>query len=291
MARLKVIYLSRMINDPRYSWAFFDSICRHNSGIEFELVLILKGYKPNEFDKSLSQFRPHLPSNIEILRYDDSDNPTRILFDVAKKIDCDRFVFFTSFSRVLASGWLRHYADTFERAASCGVVGATGGYESLNDQTPFPNVGIRTNAFMVSRDVFVSLDPGDLSAKHGGNLFEAGPNGMTKQIVARGFRPFVVDRFGKYWSSEEWPHSLTFRASNQERLLVSDNRTYDYERTNMRKRRELALRNWGTDSVAIKASLFDRIRSKYNWNYPRGYKDIYYDIRDTMQNNMRLRGG
>ncbi len=289
MARLKVIYLSRKINDPRYSWAFFDSLRRHRSGVEFDLVLILKGYKANEFDESFVRLRPDLQRGVDIVRYDDADNPTQILFDVARRIDGDRFLFLTSWSRILADGWLRYYADTFERAASCGLVGATGGYESLNEETPFPNVGIRTNAFMVPRDLFVSLDPGDLSARLGGNLFEAGPNGMTKQIVARGFRPFVVDRFGEYWRSEEWPFSLTYRAANQERLLIADNRTFDYERTNLRKRRALAIRNWGTDSVVVDAPLLGRAALKFRWRHPRGYEDIVSDIRKFARNKLRLR--
>ena len=266
------------INDRRYSWAFYNSISQFSANAEFDLLLILKGYFHHEVDRSFLELRSTLPTNVNIVRYDDSVSPTRILFEIARQIDCDRFIFFTSWSRVLADGWLRFYLDTFEHADSCGIVGATGGYESLNETTPFPNVGIRSNAFMVARAQFVSLDCGDLSARLGGNLFEAGPKGMTKQIVARGFRPYVVDRFGKYWSVEEWPGSATFRSYNQERLLVSDNRTQNYEWANLRKRTALAIRNWGTDEFVVSDSLICRKHKKYTWNHPRGFKDVCEDI-------------
>ncbi len=58
---------------------------------------------------------------------------------------------------------------------------------------------------MVRRKTFLALDPGALASKYDGNLFEAGPNSMTRQIEAMGLKPIVAARDGTYWRDADWP--------------------------------------------------------------------------------------
>jgi hypothetical protein len=107
-----------------------------------------------------------------------------------------------------------------------------------------------------------------LDTKRGGNFFEAGPNSMTRQIMQRGLVPVIVDRFGKSWNFEEWPQSRTFRSGQQERLLISDNRTYQYDIAGPAKRRRLAIQNWGEKADAPLASLASRMSAGWRWYFP-----------------------
>jgi len=279
MGRLAVVYLSRAVNDPRFSWAFFRSLASFPAGVDFDLVLASKGYGRDEIDPSFPAWRSRIAcSKVEVARYDDSLSATLVCFDLAKNIAADHVIFFTSWSRILAANWLKYYADAFEKVPDCGIVGATGGYERLNDDTPFPNISVRTNAFMVPTRLFASLDAGNLSAPDGGHLFEAGPNGMTKQIMAHGLVPIVVDRFGRSWRHEEWWKSQTFRMGQQEGLLVADNRTYHFDIASIRKRRRLSQRCWGSAEAIARRPMLRKAVDWYTWNYPRGLHDLGGDL-------------
>jgi hypothetical protein len=99
---------------------------------------------------------------------------------------------------------------------------------ALRTYTRFPNPHIRTNAFMIERDLFLSLKFPPLTTKEQAYQFESGRRSMTNQIISRGLRPVVVGRDGETFDVEEWPRSSTFWKNRQENLLVSDNRTRDY---------------------------------------------------------------
>jgi len=285
--RTAVVYLLRKVNDPRVAHAFFDGLLRFPAGAPYCLVLLYKGFADGEIDPVHAAFAPRLPCAIEVLRYPDELSATEVLVDAGSRIDCDRFLFFTSWARLRGADWLKHYLGAFASVPNCGIVGATGAFERLNDTTPFPNINIRTNGFMVERDVFASLDPGDLKAELGGNLFEAGPASMTRQILARGLAAVVVDRHGRVWHPPDWPASLTFRAGEQQNLLVADNRTMHYSTGSIRKRRRLARRAWGSEDGVARRIWPLRQIDAWKWRYPRGISDVARDLRAWAQGLLR----
>lgn len=268
MAQYAVFYLCRSSNDPRFSRAFLKSLATHRPGAEFDLVYVLKGFEPNETDSNLLAFREFSPQPVHEVRVSDDLYPTQVLLDTAAMMQYDKILFLISYSRVLAPNWLSIYLNAFDHIPSCGIVGATGGYERLENSQPFPNVNIRTNGFMVEAKLIASCDRGNLATKFGGNLFEAGPNSLTRQIVRRGLVPVVVDRLGQPWTAEAWPISRTFRSGNQEGLLIADNRTYDYASASAKRRRKLARLNWGETSMISRPTLIGRLRSMIDWRWP-----------------------
>ena len=78
MSRTKVLYLSRKINDRRYSWAFYNSISQFSANAEFDLLLILKGYFHHEVDRSFLELRSTLPTNVNIVKYDELQSVRRV---------------------------------------------------------------------------------------------------------------------------------------------------------------------------------------------------------------------
>ena len=204
------------------------------------------------------------------MRVSDDLYPTQIFLEAAERMSYERILFLISYSRILAPNWLAIYLDAFERVPSCGIVGSSGGYERIDGAQPFPNINIRTNAFMTDSKVLAACERGDLSKKFGGNLFEAGPRSLTRQIMDRGLAPVVVDRHGRNWSIEEWPRSRTFRSGNQEGLLIADNRTYDSKSAGLKRRNKLARLNWGDTSMVARPTPLGRARSMINWRWPGG---------------------
>jgi hypothetical protein len=107
-----------------------------------------------------------------------------------------------------------------------------------------PNPHIRTNAFMIRRDVFLSLRSMTFKRKIDAYKFESGRHSMTKQIIARGLRPVVVDRSGKTYNISEWKSSSTFWIDLQANLLVADNQTGSYTTGSSERRKALKNHAW-----------------------------------------------
>lgn len=267
MADTAVIYLARKGNHPRFSRAFLHSLIACPAGADFDLVYLLKGYGDGESDPNLAVFRGAIPHAIHELRCLDENFATNVVLDAAAGLHHQRIMFLTSYSRILAPGWMAAYLDAFERTPSCGIVGATGGFEVIPGTT-FPNVNVRHNACLLERKLFLDIDPGPLKTKLDGNRLEAGPNSMTRQIINRRLAPVIVDRFGKAWGVEDWPRSRTFRSGRQEGLLIADNRTHDYDVARPGKRRRLAVQNWGEQANVTRVSMFARLASALRWRFP-----------------------
>ncbi|MEW9307014.1 hypothetical protein [Labrys neptuniae] len=276
MPRITVLYLWRRVNDLRYAHAFFRSIRRFPAGAEYDFVFAVKGYAigdrlPHQLDLAA------LPCmSAKVMHFADDHTPISIYRAVSRACDTEFILVFNSWSRVLAANWLAHYVGVFDRNADCGLVGATGSHEAAWDQ-PFPNPAIRSNAFLVRTSLFSAFELGDPKTVLDDHLFEAGPNGMTRQVMARGLVPFVVDRFGTAWPPGGWMQSRTFRVGEQGGLLVADNRTSQYACGSPRKRARLIMRAWGNDGVTSKSSFPRRAAAWLWWHYPRGPLDMIGD--------------
>lgn len=244
--RHAVVYLARKVDSGRWMPRFLASLQAYSSGQSYDLIVILKGYREGEVPDYLRNFVAPGLKRVITMSFDDSRFSTEAFFSVAERFDHDFFLFFVSSARVLGPSWLKHmFAPLLDKNTQ--LVGASSGFESLDLDTPYPNPSIRTNGFVMRRADWLSLERGDLSVRYGGNLFEAGPNSMTKQVLRRGGKILLVDRDGKTYPPQAWRDSATFRLSRQEKLLIADKRTDEFELALPRKRRRLVALNWGAD--------------------------------------------
>lgn len=266
MTKLGLVYLDRAANPARFAPRFARSVRDAVDGLPVEIHWQAKGYAHGRRSPALAELERWRPGAVHEHHYPDTVFQFFMSFDVAAKVDCDVLVFFTSTSRILSRSWLRACLETLDRVPGCGVVGATGSYEK-SGETVFPNVHIRTNAFMMERQRFLELDPGDMSTLESGNVFEAGPQGLTRQIEARGLKPVVVDTEGRRLLSDDWPRSRTFRSGGQEALAVSDFRTYQYAAGSPGKRRWLAELAWGDAALLERADRLERLKIWADWRW------------------------
>jgi len=93
---------------------------------------------------------------------------------------------------------------------------------------PYPNPHIRTNAFMIERDRFLALKSPAFDTKFDVYRFESGLVSLTRQIIAQGLRPVVLDRKGAVYDLPDWKASSTYWIDDQRNLIAADNRTRDY---------------------------------------------------------------
>jgi hypothetical protein len=118
----------------------------------------------------------------------------------------------------------------------------------LNEIPAFPNPHIRSNAFMIDRQIFLDTLPGSIDTKNDSYLFESGPDSLTQRMLQRGLKVVVVGGDGCIYEMDKWAESGTFRLGSQRNLLVKDNQTRAFDDMNTSEQRAFAAMTWGDES-------------------------------------------
>jgi hypothetical protein len=277
MAEICVVHLVWKPLGVRPLRDFLASYERNLGGVAHRLVVAFNGFGG---ESELGEYREALAGvghEWFMVRRTAQDIP--VYFEAAERFGERYFCFLNSHSMLLDPEWLvKMYAHAVREGV--GAVGATGSWESTytcylrwwrenlprrpyrgmfggereklrsllalrKRVPPFPNPHLRTNAFLIARELFLGLKRWEMVEKDDAYMFENGREGMTRQIVAMGLRPLVVGRDGRAYEKEEWRESFTFRRDGQHNLLVSDNQTRLYAETDPATRRALAESAWG----------------------------------------------
>lgn len=255
---------------------FIASYREHEAGVEHDLLIIFK-----ELDRAeeLAGYEELLAGiNYKTLFLDRAGFDILPYFIAAEKFDYKYFCFLNSYSVILAPGWLRSMFAALQ-ARGVGVVGATGSYESYYSNLrrfrprlgvrsfvgdvgkykhwrrmlaearahfePFPNEHLRTNSFMLARELMLRINFRGEADKMESLKFESGKQGLTRQVRALNLQPLIVGRDGTAYATEQWPHSHTFRSGEQRNLLIADNRTRQYTEADAPTKKILEQCAWG----------------------------------------------
>jgi hypothetical protein len=272
MSKPCVVYLARAGNDLSAFERFLRSYLNFPSGIPHEFLVVLKGFK-NE--QEVLKYQTLVQSlGPKFFRISDFGFDLRAYSLVARSFDNPYFCFFNSFSEILGDNWLAKMLNALQRP-NIGAVGATGSHESMFTNVlvqrtawvtptlsqrlwtpfrlalcracfdPFPNYHLRTNAFIIRRELMLKIWPRMRLTKRGAYLFENGKDSLTKRILRLRQKVQVIGKNGKVYEPPEWPHSCTFRSGDQENLLVGDNQTRDYAKADAQRRKYLRQVAWG----------------------------------------------
>jgi hypothetical protein len=255
---------------------FLLSYSTYRAGMDHDLLIVFNGFKSEqelvEYKNLLSDYK-YKSLLLWKFRLD-----IESYFAASKNFKYKYFCFLNSYSRILDHEWLLKMYSVISRQ-DVGLVGATGSWESLytnfinglyriEDKVflrrmvkrckqnikkmkkkyrfdPFPSYHIRTNGFMISRDVMQKIHSGLIFRKTDAYKFENGKSSMTKQILNMGLKILVIGRDGKGYEKEEWYKSETFRQGNQSNLLIADNQTTIYSVADPETKRILSQRTWG----------------------------------------------
>jgi hypothetical protein len=177
----------------------------------------------------------------------------------AQQVQAERLCFLNSYSRPLVPGWLAMLDAPFADP-SVGMVGASCSFESAfsaaprwlrplrrRDFAPFPNPHLRSNAFVLNRELMLGLRWEVSRSKRSAWALESGRGSISNQIWERNMKILVVGRDGVAYPPERWRESATFRSGEQRNLLIADNRTEQYTNANPRLKRRLEQMAWGVD--------------------------------------------
>jgi hypothetical protein len=177
----------------------------------------------------------------------------------AQQVQAERLCFLNSYSRPLVPDWLATLDAPF-CDPSVGMVGASCSFESAfsaaprwlrplrrRDFPPFPNPHLRSNAFVLDRELMLRLRWEVSRSKTTAWALESGRGSISNQIWDRGMKVLAVGRDGVAYPPERWRESATFRSGEQRNLLIADNRTDQYANADPEFKRRLGQMAWGLD--------------------------------------------
>jgi hypothetical protein len=277
---IRVAHLVRRCNGLKPFKEFLESYKKYKSGIDHDLIIIFKGFSKrhkNQLDKyyELLNGIPYKTLFVSDFGFD-----MRPYFLVVKAFDYKYYCFLNSFSIILDSDWLLKMYNNMIKP-NVGMVGATGSWKSHNTPIltkikmppycrifvkclkvivffprilrlvqfrlnfdPFPNYHLRTNGFMISKEVMQKIRQKPISTKMDAWKMESGKRGLTKQVLEMNLKVLVVGKDGRGYEKEDWYKSGTFCQGDQHNLLISDNQTKEYF-SDPKARRKLCRETWG----------------------------------------------
>jgi hypothetical protein len=233
---------------------FAASYKAHAAGTEHHLVLVPKGAHDAVVATRCRELAEEIDAEQLVLPARGLDLDTYRA--AANHVRADVLCFLNSSSEILAPGWLTGLRSALE-LPGVGLVGATGSEESALSAAPrplrpllrrryppFPNPHVRTNGFMLERELMLAIDWPETTRKRRALALESGVGSLTRQVWNAGLNALVVGRDGVY-ERDRWHESRTFRSGSQENLLIADNRTRQYREAGPVRRAQLARLAWG----------------------------------------------
>ena len=109
----------------------------------------------------------------------------------------------------------------------------------------FPNPHIRTNGFIVERLRLAPTQRWPVETKLDTCAFESGTNSLTAQLRRTGLSAMIVANDGKGYDVPDWSRSETFRLGTQSGLILTDNRSREFDRMSPAERIVHARITWG----------------------------------------------
>jgi hypothetical protein len=109
----------------------------------------------------------------------------------------------------------------------------------------FPNPHIRTNGFMLQRLRLAPIQRWPVQSKLDTCAFESGTDGLTAHLRRAGLSAIAVANDGKGYDVPDWSDSETFRLGTQSGLILTDNRTREFDRMSPSERLVHVRITWG----------------------------------------------
>lgn len=278
---ISVIYLFYTPYGLEHFNCFIESYSKFSSNVKHQLVIALKGCNHNDEivthckkifdDKKIEPqflFVPNLGFDINAYQY------------ILNQINTTYAICFNTKSIILHENWLDIYQEHCNE--KLGIIAATASFQShlstvLNEENwfynfekkltenlkkyllllkantvwrfyykKFPNPHVRTNAFLVNKAIFLSLDiKNPLTSKRKAYVLESGFYSITNQLLQKKLIVGIIDKNGKFFDVKNANLSNTFWKNNQEDLLIEDNQTALYRNASNSEKKELSLLAWG----------------------------------------------
>lgn len=282
MNEICVIHLVRAANGLTPFNLFIESYKDHPAGVDHDLILLFKGFRNDEMDQyhAVAHGIKYISQQVSDVGFD-----LNAYFTAIQSFQYKYYCFINSYSVVLERDWLLklYQVAKQEGVGLVGATGSYESMYSNNVPArlfskisrrhslwkesilelhrwvhefrnslklryrfdKYPNYHIRTNAFLVSRDVWKRIKQPKIVTKMDAHRFESGKKSLTKQVMKMGLKALIVGRNGQAYDKEDWWQSNTFRKGDQSNLLIADNQTNHYQLGDIQTKKMLEKLAWG----------------------------------------------
>lgn len=277
--KITVVYLAWIPYGVELFFNFATSYKKFDAGLKHDLILLFNGVNSTDDTIPFHEVAKKFSLSYESFTKKDGLD-LDAYFWIAEQLNCDYFLFLNSFSIMLADNWLQKSMQ-YTSNPKIGLISPSGSYQSyyssvfINNSCTwdkmksfkenyskyklliknlfywrfffpsFPNPHIRTNVFLISRELFLSLKRKKLKNKFMAYKLESGYNSITRQIISKGLEVLIVDKAGESYKIPEWVKQNIFWKGHQEDLLISDKQSEEYRLANDAKKNELTQLAWG----------------------------------------------
>lgn len=230
--KIAVVYLFHVAEPRPCIERFLSSYKAHSTDFPHDLIIACKGVCGGTA-RSYCAYHGLTPVTVAVPSWGmDLFSYRRVM----EATDYDHYLFLNSHSVIEKDGWLKILYESVT-GTDGGLVGCTGSAESFSARKwwlrpwfpPFPNPHLRTNAFIISRVLMEKIWPRYLVTKWQAYLFESGRRSLTERALKVGVDARMVSEF-------RLDHS---------RLLISDNRTREYDAASDAEKARLRKLSWG----------------------------------------------
>ena len=239
------------------------------SGKKHQLLICFKGFNNNL--KSINYWKKRIPLRYTFYLDKELNNDFDIgsFFRVATDYPGRLTLFLNSYAYPNCINWLKIFVNNYSAKS---LIGGHGSFGSISSECLsfkytdlsiyqsikygfvhffycklFPNPHIRTSNFLIKAKDFLGLkvDKNKFVKKIFTNYFESGRFGMSAQLLKKGFKLLIVNSENKKFNIHDWINSKTAFLNNQEKLVISDHKTREYDKLSKNKKSELSKMNWG----------------------------------------------
>ncbi len=263
-----VVYLAYEPFGFEFLNKFLKNYKKYSSGYDHELIICFKCfYKKKLIDKWERLI------NVKYTKYYDTneinDYDIGSYFRIAKKYHDRHILFLGSHTYPITKNWLKIFINHYEDKSLLGSTASLASIPSMFfnfffDQYTklqqlrwglkhllyvklFPNPHIRTTGFFIKAQDLLSLnyDLNKFKEKINTNYFESGRKGLSRKLLDKGFKLKVVNSDNKSFHVEDWKYSQTFCLGDQKKLIFSDNRTNEYNKSSLDEKKKRRKFCWG----------------------------------------------
>lgn len=274
---VSVVYLCYLPYGFSPVFNFIESYKKHYPGLNHELIIIFKGEMDKDLYFKINQFLYNNQFTYFEMFYSGPGFDIAAYRYAASFITSDYVLFFNSNSVIQADNWLHKYFKQVANGAL--VVAATVSKQSHYTSVflhhkwqweankpfsfhfrkyklflknifwwrllfpPAPNYHFRTNAFLIDRELFLSLKIPAIKNKFIAYQVESGYRGITRQLLKRKIKMMLVDKHGIGYVISQWHIPNVFFKGEQEDLLIADNQTNIYSAADPEEKKRLHFLN------------------------------------------------
>ncbi len=247
---------------------FLKKYSEFDSGEKHRLLVCFKGFSNSiEVQEWKSLIKNDFIEFYE--KNEENDFDIGSYFRIADEYKDSLILFLNTYTKINCKNWLKIFLENYKDKR---FIGYTGSYASIPSQffgfyhsqyskfqqlrwginhfrkfKLFPNPHVRTNGFLIKGIDLISLnfDRKLLKNKIETNYFESGRQNITIQLQKKGFEVGIVNSDSIFFEVKRWKESDTYCLNNQEKLIFTDNRTSEYQFSNLNKRAKMTKFCWG----------------------------------------------